>query len=83
MAEEDAGVRRWKTCLHEAGHAVAGHRLLKRTVKATVYDDGTGATYYYRQETAPRSFEEALTVAAGPAAGQLAESYAPPQPSPR
>ena len=82
MATEDAGIRRWKTCLHEAGHAVAGFRLLKRTVKAAVYEAGVGAAYLDIEAAIPRTFEEALAIAAGPAAEELAEHHAPPQVSP-
>ncbi len=82
MAQEDAGVRRWKTCLHEAGHAVAGRRLLKRTVTAAVYEDDMGAAYLGAEDAIPRTFEEALSIAAGPAAEALADVHAVPQVSP-
>ncbi len=82
MAQEDPTVRRWKTCVHEAGHAVAGRVMLKRTVKAAVYDAHHGAAYLGRDDATPRTFEEALAVAAGQAAEVLADGHAPPQESP-
>ena len=81
MAQEDPAVRRWKTSLHEAGHAVAGRVAMKRTVRAAVYEAGIGAAYL-DIESVPRTFEEALAVAAGPAAEALAENHMPPQASP-
>jgi hypothetical protein len=73
---------RWKTCLHEAGHAVAGRLPLKRTIKAVVYSDDVGAAYLEIDGGIPRTFEEALAVAAGPAAESLADQYAAPQVQP-
>jgi hypothetical protein len=70
---------RWRVCIHEAGHAVAGRQLLKCTVRTVVFDDGIGAADIGIDTTALRTFEEALAVAAGPAAEFLAEKCAPPQ----
>ena len=78
----DGNLVRWRTCLHEAGHAVAGRLLLKRTIKAVMYADDVGAAYLEIDGAIPRTFEEALAVAAGPAAESLAEQYAPPQAQP-
>lgn len=77
--QEDPAIRRWKTCLHEAGHAVAGQRLLKRTVKAAVYDVGLGAAYVDIDGGIPRTFEEALVIAAGPAAESLTKKHFAPE----
>lgn len=82
LMAEDTGTRRWKTCLHEAGHAVAGHWLLKRRVKAAVYEADVGEAYLDIEAAVPRTFEEALSVAAGPAAEELADDMTPPQASP-
>ena len=82
MAQEDPAIRRWKTSLHEAGHAVAGRVALKRAGKAAVYDANYGAAYLGRDDAIPRTFEEALAVAAGPAAEALAESHPAPQATP-
>lgn len=70
---------RWRVCMHEAGHAVAGRAALKRAVRAVVYDDNVGAAYLGIADASPRTFEEALAVAAGPAAEALADKYVPPQ----
>jgi len=78
----DGNLVRWKTCLHEAGHAVAGSLLLKRAIKAVVYDDDVGAAYLEIDGAIPRTFEEALAVAAGTAAESLADQYAAPQTRP-
>ena len=81
LTREPSAVARWRTCLHEAGHAVAGQALSTRPVKAAVYDDNLGAAYLDFSGV-PRTFEEALAVAAGPAAEELAELHAPPQATP-
>ena len=70
---------RWRVCIHEAGHAVAGHQLLKCTARAVVYNDGVGVADIDVDTTNVRTYEEALAVAAGAAAEFLAEEYAPPQ----
>ena len=46
---------RWRVCLHEAGHAVAGQRLLKRTARAVVHDSQVGAAYIDRDNVVPRT----------------------------
>jgi hypothetical protein len=79
LAAQETSVTRWRSRLHEAGHAVAGHRLLKRTVMAAVYEDGVGAAYLDIKAAIPRTFEEALAIAAGPAVEALADVNAPPQ----
>ena len=71
--------RRWKVCLHEAGHAVAGKVLFKHSTKAIVFDDDCGAAYCDYDGTRPRSFEGALTTAAGDAAHALADLHSQPQ----
>lgn len=81
LTAEETVARRWKTCLHEAGHIVAGRTALKRTVKAVVYNDGVGAAYLEIDGGLPRTFEEALAVAAGSEAEALAEAHAPPEAS--
>ncbi|MFB3894557.1 MAG: hypothetical protein ACE15C_21350 [Phycisphaerae bacterium] len=68
--------------MRQAGHAVAGRVALKRTVKAAVYEDSIGAAYLGTESAIARTFEEALAVAAGPAAEILADDHAPPQKSP-
>ncbi len=69
---------RWRVCIHEAGHAVAGHQLLKCTARTVVFDDGVGAADIGVDTTDLRTFEEVLAVAAGPAAEFLAEKCALP-----
>jgi hypothetical protein len=69
--------RRWKTCLHEAGHVVAAKRLLGHATGAVVFDDGSGAAYVGGEE-APVGFKDARVRAAGPAAEKLADQYPPP-----
>ena len=68
----------WRTCLHEAGHVVAGQMLLKRVVGAMVFSDASGVTNMGAGTAVPRSFGEAMATAAGIAAGTLASHYAPP-----
>ena len=70
---------RWRVCLHEAGHAVAGRRLLRQTARAVVFDDGSGMADHGGNGDAPTSFKEALAVAAGPAAKALADHHVPPK----
>ena len=69
---------RWRVCLHEAGHAVAGRVMLKRTVRAVVYGDNVGAAYLDIADAIPATFGESLAIAAGPAAEALADSHPPP-----
>lgn len=78
LTRKPSAVARWKTCLHEAGHAVAGRVLLKRSATAVVYDDDRGAAYLGNDGQIPRTFEDALVIAAGPEAEALADLYAPP-----
>jgi hypothetical protein len=70
---------RWRTCLHEAGHAVAGQILLGGTTRAVVLRDHCGAAYLGGDERAPVSFERVLAVAVGAAAELLAARHAPPE----
>jgi len=79
MVQEDEGVRRWKTCLHEAGHAVAGRHLLKRATGAAVFGNGSGVANLGNGADVPVSFREAMAAAAGEAAESLADKYAPPE----
>jgi len=74
---DERAASRWRISLHEGGHAIAGRRLLKQTARAVVYDDNCGAAYVGNGVEA-RSFEESLTIAAGPAAEALAVDVAPP-----
>jgi hypothetical protein len=69
---------RWRISLHEGGHAVAGRRLLGQTARAVVYDDNCGAAYTGSGGVEAQLFEDALTIAAGPAAEALAADVAPP-----
>jgi hypothetical protein len=70
---------RWRVSLHEAGHAVAGRHLLRRTARAVVFDDPCGLADLGGEGAVPASFAEALATAAGPAAEVLAEHHAPPE----
>lgn len=73
------GTARWRTCLHEAGHAVAASRLLKRVATAVVFDGHRGAAYYDRNYPALRTFDEALATAAGHEAESLADRHDTPE----
>ncbi len=73
---------RWRTCLHEAGHVVAGVALLKQTSRAAVFSDGGGVACLGGGSDVPQTDEEALAVAAGIAAGALSHEYQPPQVQP-
>ena len=82
-AIEDADRQaRWRTCLHEAGHAVAGRALLGDTARAVVFGDDCGGAYLGSDASALATFEQALAVAAGPAAEMLASRYTPPDGAP-
>jgi len=83
----DSTASRWRTCLHEAGHAVVGRVLLGHTTRAAVFEDGWGVADVGDGGGVPTSPEAAITVAAGPAAEALADRFPPPeaaqvQPSP-
>lgn len=71
------GAARWRICLHEAGHAVAGRVLLGQSTKAIVFDDTYGVAYVGNQEVISTN-EEALTIAAGKAAEALIGTCPPP-----
>ncbi len=73
---------RWRTCLHEAGHAVAGRVLVGNVARAVVFGDGCGAAYLGSDASVSVSFEQALAVAAGPAAEMLTSRYTPPDGAP-
>jgi len=77
-ADSDSGAR-WRVCLHEAGHIVAGRLALKRAVRAVVFDDNVGAAYLDIDGAIPGTFGEALAIACGPAAEALADKHAPPR----
>ncbi|HOI54183.1 MAG TPA: hypothetical protein PLP01_02935 [Phycisphaerae bacterium] len=79
---EAARLARWRLCLHEAGHAVAGRVLLGNTARAVVFDDGCGAAYMGNDRTGTDGFERVLAIAAGPAAESLADRYTPPESAP-
>lgn len=79
---EAARLARWRLCLHEAGHAVAGRVLLSNTARAVVFDDGCGAAYMGDDRTGADGFERVLAIAAGPAAESLADRYTPPESAP-
>jgi len=82
-AIEDADRQaRWCTCLHEAGHAVAGQALLGDAARAVVFGDGCGAAYLGSDAAGPASFEQALAIVAGPAGEMLASRYTPPSGAP-
>lgn len=79
-ADVDAGPQaRWRAALHESGHVVAGRRLLGRTTRAAVFADGGGIADMGGGSPVPQSDAEALSVAAGIAAGVLADNCPPPQ----
>jgi hypothetical protein len=79
LTVEDTCARQWKTCLHEAGHAVAGRRLLKRTTGAAVFGNASGVADLGGGSDVPVSFREAAkAAAAGGAAESLASQWAPP-----
>ena len=71
---------RWRTCIHEGAHMVAGGRLLGQTTRAAVFNDASGvADVGDGENDVPTSFKDALVTAAGSAAEFLADLYPPPQ----
>jgi len=80
--DEQVASRRWRTSLHEAGHGVAGRVLLNCAVKAVVYEADVGAAYLELEAAVPRTFQEVLMIAVGPAAETLVDGHAPPLESP-
>lgn len=82
---KDAGERlsRWRTALHESGHAVAARHLLGRTARAVVFSDGGGVADLGGSGGVPESDEEAIAVSAGSAAELLAYKHPPPQAVPQ
>lgn len=74
MNSQKAKSRRWEVALHEAGHLVAAEVLLKDKAGAVIVDvDGsTAGQAYIDVGNPPRSFKEALAIAAGMKAEGLA-----------
>ena len=65
---------RWRTAIHEAGHAIAGHELGGRCVGLALREDGGLASVY---DLHGSTF--AYMVAAGPAAEYLATKHPAPE----
>ncbi len=75
--------RRWKTAIHEGGHAVAGAILNGGCELTGAVVLEAGGLAFIDAPDPLGSFEQALAVAAGPAAEALSERYAPPRSRPR
>jgi len=80
---------RWLTSLHEAGHFVAGIRLLRDTRAGAVVltlDGGIAGRAYVDVHDPPQSVDEVLCIAVGRAGEALVEFFtcplAKPSPSP-
>ena len=67
----------WSACLHESAHAVSARVLLKKTVKAMMFSDGTGVASV--GGGVPASFKEAMVAAAGIMGDVLALRCPPPE----
>jgi hypothetical protein len=67
-----------RTCLHEAGHAVAVRHLLKQDSTPAIFDNVSGAAYYNGATEEINTTDEAIMIAAGKVAGFLAQQYPPP-----
>jgi len=70
---------RWRVCLHEASHAVAGRHVFKQTTRAAVFSNDSGVADTGSGAGVPISFKGVLVTAAGHAAEHLARAYPPPQ----
>lgn len=66
---------RWKTAIHESGHALAAIVLGGKCLGIVLYPDGGGQTHF----TELLGDREAFAIAAGQAAERLAQSYAAPE----
>jgi hypothetical protein len=73
---------RWETALHEAGHVVAGTLLLRDTKCGAVVLESAGGMAFINVSEPLRTFNEALAIAAGSAAGELADRYPVPATEP-
>ena len=72
------GDSRWRIALHEAGHVVAGAFFANGTPAGAVLLPEGGGLAYLTAGDAPRTFGEALAVAAGLAAEALVADCDPP-----
>ena len=72
---------KWRVCVHEVGHLVAGSVLLKRPSQAMVFGDGSdGGVAYLGCKSFALSDDEAIAVAAGAIAEHtLSGKYPPPE----
>lgn len=72
---------RWRTSCHEAGHLVAAAVMLKDTTGVAVVLASGGLAFIDTPDPL-RTFNEALAVAAGPAAEALADVHPAPETEP-
>ena len=72
---------KWRVCMHEVGHLLAGAVLLKRPTQAMIFGDGSdGGLAYLGNQSWSLSDNEAIAVAAGAIADHmLAGKYSPPE----
>ncbi|MFB3892045.1 MAG: hypothetical protein ACE15C_08480 [Phycisphaerae bacterium] len=70
--------RRWRTALHEAGHALTNCLLRGARVRAVVYESGGGIAFPKGGDSAA-TFHEGVMLTAGMVAGRLAERTRPPR----
>ena len=75
---DDGLQAKWRICLHEAGHLLAGVRLLGHTSQAMTFRDNIGLAYI-GVGGIPRTDAEATAVAVGEVAEALSRKYSPPQ----
>jgi predicted DNA-binding transcriptional regulator AlpA len=80
MISNNQNAERWRAALHEAGHLVAAEVMLNGKNGAVVVsmNDGTAGQAYIDVGDPPRSFSEALAIAAGTEAEGLAEFHDAP-----
>jgi len=75
---EGALAARWKSCFHEAAHLLAAAVLMGRSSRAMVLNDGGGLANVGDGGGVPKTDEEAIVVAVGEVAGELAKKYSRP-----
>lgn len=72
---------RWRVACHEAGHILAAVLLKNDSASGVVLNSEMGCSFVDIADPL-RSFDDALIVAAGPAAQRLADTHRPPSESP-
>ena len=70
---------KWRSCLHECAHVLAGVLLLKRTSRALVFSGGGGVADIGGTSAVPQCEGEAIAAAVGEIAGLLSAKHPPPE----